>query len=73
MCYITLNPPSSGVAIASKRSRIDLTMVQKKAICDYKEKNTKATQDQIAEHFSRIQSTSIARRMVNWRHFEEEG
>ena len=40
------------------------TMAQKE-ICDYKEKNTKATQDQIAEHsFLQIWSTSIARRTV---------
>ena len=64
MCYITLNSPISGVAMASKRSRKVLTMAQKKEIYDYKEKNTKATQDQIAEHFSEIWSTSIARRTV---------
>ena len=52
------------MAMATKRSRTDLTLEKKKAICDYKDKNTKATQDQIAEHFSRIWNTSIARRTV---------
>lgn len=50
--------------MASKRSRTDLTMAKKKEICDYKEKNAKATQDQIAEHFSRVWNTSIARRTI---------
>ena len=30
---------------------MDLTLEKKKTICDYKGKNEKATQDQIAEHF----------------------
>ena len=50
--------------MASKRSRTDLTLARKKEICDYKEKNVKATQDQIAEHFSKIWKISIVRRTV---------
>ena len=48
--------------MASKRSRTDLTMAQKKEICHYKKKNSAVTQKQISELFSLEWSTSIVRR-----------
>ena len=50
--------------MSNKRSRTDLTILQKKAICEYKDKNSKATQESIADHFSRQFGTSIARRTI---------
>ena len=49
--------------MACKR-RTDLTFLQKKEICDYKDAYAKATQDSIAEHFTRKWGTPIARRTV---------
>ena len=69
-CYLTLNPPGVSLAIrnylimATKRSRTELTITQKQEICTYKEKNTKATQEQLADHFSKQWKTSIARRTI---------
>ena len=37
----------------SKRGRVDLTVEQKRAICYYKQANQKASQAEIAEHFTK--------------------
>jgi hypothetical protein len=52
------------MATSVKRSRCELTITQKKEICAFKEKNSKSTQEQISEHFSKKWSFHIARRTV---------
>ena len=40
------------MATARKRARCDLTVLQKKEMCEFKTKHAKSTQEQIAERFS---------------------
>ena len=40
------------MATARKRVRCDLTVLQKKEMCEFKTKHAKSTQEQIAERFS---------------------
>ena len=52
------------MATARKRAQCDLTVSQKKEICEFKDKHAKSTQEQIAEYFSGKWSFHIARRTV---------
>jgi len=47
-----------------KRKRTDLGITQKCEICAYKDRNPKASQDEIANHFNREWKTDISRRTV---------
>ena len=47
-----------------KRKRTDLGITQKREICAYKDRNPKASQDEIANHFNREWKTDISRRTV---------
>ena len=50
--------------MAAKCSRVDLTMKQKKEICDHKERNPKTMQEIIAEIFSKKWNIKIVRGTV---------
>ena len=52
------------MATTKKRSRCELTVTQKKEICDFKAKHAKSTQEQLSEHFSKKWSFNIARRTI---------
>ena len=52
------------MATARKRVRCDLTVLQKKEMCEFKAKHAKSTQEQIAEHFSSKWSFRIAQGTV---------
>jgi len=48
-----------------KRKRTDLSFEQKRDVCAYKDRNPKATHEEIACHFNREYNTDISRRMVS--------
>ena len=52
------------MATARKRVRCNLTVLQKKEMCEFKTKHAKSTQGQIAEHVSSKWSIHIAQRTV---------
>lgn len=52
------------MASASKWQRTDISVTQKKEICDFKAKHASATQEQISECFSKKWGINIARRTV---------
>ena len=48
-----------------KRKRTDLSFEQKREVCVYKDRNPKATHEEIACHFNREYKTDISRRTVS--------
>ena len=49
---------------AAKRSRVDISMKQKREICEYKDSYPQMSQDALSEHFSKKWQVQIARRTV---------
>ena len=49
----------------TKRARIEISAAKKQEICQYKEENQKATQQDIARHFSLTWGTAIGRSTIS--------